>query len=85
MEVAIIVVAAILGLGAGAGGVFAYNKKNEKGGKNKADDLIRKAKREAQDIVTEARKEANAIDEKSKNEENERRKEWKKTRHIFQV
>ena len=79
MEVAIIVVAAILGLGAGAGGVFAYNKKNEKGGKNKADDLIRKAKREAQDIVTEARKEANAIDEKSKNEENERRKEWKKT------
>ncbi len=79
MEVAIIIVAAILGLGAGAGGVFAYNKKNEKGGKNKADDLIRKAKREAQDIVTEARKEANAIDEKSKSEESERRKEWKKT------
>ena len=52
MEVAIIVIAAILGLGAGAGGVFAYNKNNEKGGKNKADDLVRKAKNEASDIVS---------------------------------
>ncbi|MBQ3352603.1 ribonuclease Y [Candidatus Saccharibacteria bacterium] len=79
MEVAIIVIAAILGLGAGAGGVFAYNKKNEKGGKNKADDLVRKAKNEASDIVSKARKEAADIAEKSKNEESERRKEWKKT------
>ncbi|MBR2589247.1 ribonuclease Y [Candidatus Saccharibacteria bacterium] len=76
---AIAIVAAIIGIGAGAGGVFAYNKKNEKGGKNKADDLVRKAKREAQDIVMEARKEASEIDEKSKVEENERRKEWKRT------
>ena len=79
MEVAIIIVAAILGLGAGAGGVFAYNKKNEKGGKNKADDLVRKAKNEASDIVSKARKEAADIAEKSKNDESERRKEWKKT------
>lgn len=79
MEIAIAIVAAIIGIGAGAGGVFAYNKKNEKGGKNKADDLVRKAKREAQDIVMEARKEASEIDEKSKVEENERRKEWKRT------
>ena len=79
MEIAIIVIAAILGLGAGAGGVYAYNKKNEKGGKNKAEDLVRKAKNEAQDIVSNARKEAADIAEKSKNEENERRKEWKRT------
>ena len=79
MEIAIIVVAAILGLGAGAGGVFAYNKKNEKGNKNKADDLVRKAKNEASDIVSQARKEAADIAEKSKNEESERRKEWKRT------
>lgn len=79
MEVAMIIVAAILGLGAGAGGVFVYNKKNEKGGKNKADDLVRKAKNEASDIVSNARKEAADIAEKSKNEESERRKEWKKT------
>ena len=79
MEIAIIVIAALVGIGAGAGSVFAYNKKNEKGGKNKADDLVRKAKREAQDIVMEARKEASEIDEKSKSEESERRKEWKHT------
>ena len=79
MEIAIAVIAAIVGLGAGAGGVFAYNKKNEKGGKNKADDLIRKAKHEASDIVLNAKKEASDIAEKSKNEENDRRKEWKRT------
>ncbi|MBR3264093.1 ribonuclease Y [Candidatus Saccharibacteria bacterium] len=76
---AIIVVAAILGLSVGAGSVFAYNKKNERGGKNRADDLVRKAKNEAQDIVSSARKEAADIAEKSKNEENDRRKEWKRT------
>jgi ribonuclease Y len=79
MEIAIIVVAAILGLGAGAGSVYVYNKKNEKGGKTKAEDLVRKAKNEAQDIVSSARKEAADIAEKSKNEENEHRKEWKRT------
>ena len=79
MEIAIIVIAAILGIGAGAGSVYAYNKKNEKGGKTKAEDLVRKAKNEAQDIVSSARKEAADIAEKSKNEENEHRKEWKRT------
>ncbi len=79
MEIAIIVIAAILGLGAGAGSVYAYNKKNENGGKNRAEDLVRKAKNEAQDIVSSARKEAADIAEKSKNEENDRRKEWKRT------
>ena len=79
MDIAIIIIAAIAGIGAGAGSVFVYNKKNENGGKNKADDLVRKAKNEASDIVSKARKEAVDIAEKSKNEENERRKEWKKT------
>jgi len=50
MEIAIIVIAAVLGLGGGAGGVYAYNKKNEKGGKNKAEDLVRKAKNEMNDF-----------------------------------
>ena len=62
------IIAAIVGIGAGAGGVYAYNKKNEKGGKNKADDLIRKAKHEASDIVLEAKKQATATAEKSKEE-----------------
>ena len=74
-----IVIAAVLGIGVGAGGIYAYNKKNENGGKNRADDLVRKAKNEASDIVSQARKEAADIAEKSKNEESERRKEWKRT------
>ena len=79
MEIAIAVIAAIIGLGVGAGGVFAANKKNEKGAKNKADDLIRKAKNEASDIVLKAKNEAAETAEKSKQEESERRKEWKRT------
>lgn len=79
MNIVAIVVAAIAGLGLGAGGIFAYNKKKENGGKNKADDLIRKAKHEAGDIVLEAKKEASQITSKSQAEEAERRKEWKRT------
>lgn len=80
MEITIAaIIAAIVGIGAGAGGVYAYNKKKENGGKNKADDLIRKAKHEASDIVLEAKKQATATAEKSKEEEAERRKEWKRT------
>ena len=79
MEIVLPIIAAVLGLGLGAGGVFAYNKKNENGGKNKAEDLIRKAKHEASDIVLEAKKEAASVAEKSQAEESERRKEWKRT------
>lgn len=79
MDIVVPILAAIIGIGGGAGAVFVYNKKNENGGKNKADDLVRKAKNEASDIVSKARKEAADVAEKSKNEEDERRKEWKKT------
>jgi ribonuclease Y len=79
MEILIAVIAAIVGIGAGAGGVFAYNKKNENGGKNRADDLIRKAKHQASDIVLAAKKEATETSEKTKQEETERRREWKRT------
>ncbi len=79
MEIAIAVIAAILGVGVGAGSAFAVNKKNEKGAKNKADDLIRKAKHEASDIVLNAKNEAADTAEKSKQEEAERRREWKRT------
>ena len=79
MEIVIPIITAVVGLAAGAGGIFAYNKKNENGGKDKAEDLVRKAKREASDIVLNAKKEATEIAEKNQAEENERRKEWKKT------
>lgn len=79
MELTGIIIAAVFGIVAGAGGIFAYNKKKENGGKNRAEDLLRKAKHEASEIVLEAKKEASKINEKSQNEENERRKEWKRT------
>ena len=79
MEIVIPVIAAVVGLCAGAGGIFAYNKRKENGGKNKADDLVRKAKHEASEIVLNAKKEAAKITEKNQAEENERRKEWKRT------
>lgn len=62
-----------------AGGIFAYNKKNENGGKNKADDLVRKAKNEASDIVLKAKTDAADMAAKSQQEEAERRREWKNT------
>ncbi|MBR5939242.1 ribonuclease Y, partial [Candidatus Saccharibacteria bacterium] len=65
MEIVIPVIAAVVGIFAGAGGIFAYNKQKENGGKDKADDLIRKAKREASDIVLSAKKEASSITEKN--------------------
>ena len=79
MEITAIIIAAVLGIGVGSGAIFAYNKKNEKGNQEKADDLVRKAKREAQDIVMDAKKQAEEIADKSKAEEADRRKEWKKT------
>lgn len=79
MEILIPIITAIVGAAAGVGGIFAYNKNKENGGKNKADDLVRKAKHEASEIVLNAKKEAAALTEKNQNEENERRKEWKKT------
>ncbi len=79
MEIIIPIIAAIVGVGVGAGGIFAYNKSKENGGKSKAEDLVRKAKREAQDIVSAAKKEAADVADRNQAEENERRKEWKKT------
>ena len=73
-----VVIALMLGAGAGMGGFYAYNKHNEKGGKDKADELIRKAKHEASEIVLNAKKEAADTTSRAQREENERRKEWKK-------
>ncbi len=79
MEIVIPIIAAVAGLAVGAGGIFAYNKNKEKGGKNKADDLVRKAKNEASEIVLAAKKEAAKIAEKGQADENERRRELKRT------
>ena len=69
----------IAGIVCGSGFVLVYNKKNESGGKAKAEDLIRKAKNEATDIVLKAKKEAGSIADKSQQEEEARRKDWRQT------
>lgn len=79
MDVVIAIIALVVGAAAGAGGIFAYNKKNENGGKNKADDLIRKAKNEASDIVLKAKTDAADMAARTQQEEADRRREWKKT------
>lgn len=73
------IITAVVGILAGAGGIFAYNKRNENGGRNKAADLVRRAKQEASEIVLNAKNEAAKITEKNQAEENERRKEWRQT------
>ena len=79
MEIIIGIIAAVVGVGVGAGGVIGYNKSKEKGGKNRADDLVKKAKHEASDIVLAAKKEAMEISDRGKSDEAERRKDWKRT------
>ena len=80
MEIVIAAVAAlVVGAGAGVGITYAQNKRKEKGGQNKADELIRKAKHEASEIVLGAKKEATEIHDKTQKEETDRRREWKKT------
>jgi len=79
MEIGLLIAGLVLGAGAGVGGFYAINKNKEKGGKNRADELIRKAKHEASEIVLNAKKEASEISDKAQKEENEHRKEWKKT------
>ena len=69
----------IAGIVCGSGFVLVYNKKNESGGKAKAEDLICKAKNEAADIVLKAKKEAGSIADKSQQEEEARRKDWRQT------
>lgn len=73
------IVALAVGAGAGVGISYASNKRKENGGKNKADELIRKAKHEASEIVLAAKKEATEVHDNSQKEESTRRKEWRKT------
>ena len=73
------IAALVVGAGAGVGISYASNKRKENGGKNKAEELIRKAKHEASEIVLNAKKEATEIHDKTQKDESDRRKEWKKT------
>lgn len=66
------IIAAAIGLLAGAGGTVVYSRQQQANGKHKAEKEIASAKSKASDIVLKAKDEALAL-------ENDRRKEWKKT------
>ncbi len=67
-----IIIAAAVGMAAGAGGFVAYQRTRQINGKNQIERDLAAAKTKASDIVLKAKDEALKI-------ENERRKEWQKT------
>lgn len=73
------IVAAIIGVLAGVGGTFAYERQRAAGGKHRADQLVADAKTKASDIVLKAKDEALKLAEDAKKEESDRRKAWDKT------
>ena len=73
------IIAALIGVFAGVGGTFAYDKQRSAGGKHKADRAISDAKTKASDIVLKAKDEALQMLNDSKKEETERRRDWQKT------
>jgi len=73
------IVAAIIGLFAGAGGTVVYTRTKVAGGKHKADQLLADAKHKSSDIVLKAKDEALKLAEDAKKEETDRRRQWDKT------
>ncbi|OYX43729.1 ribonuclease Y [Candidatus Saccharibacteria bacterium 32-49-12] len=73
------IIAAIIGVLAGAGGAVTYTRAKVTGGKHRADQLIADAKTKASDIVLKAKDEAVRLADEAKREESDRRKQWDKT------
>ena len=67
-----VIIAAVVGAGAGAAGLVGYQRTRQINGKNQIERDLADAKTKASDIVLKAKDEALKI-------ENERRKEWQKT------
>lgn len=73
------IIAALIGVLAGVGGTYAYDRQRKSGSKHKAEQAIAEAKTKASDIVLKAKDEALKLAEDAKKEEVERRKTWQKT------
>ncbi|MCD8561585.1 ribonuclease Y [Candidatus Saccharibacteria bacterium] len=73
------IIAALIGVLAGVGGTYAYDRQRKSGSKHKAEQAIAEAKTKASDIVLKAKDEALKLAEDAKKEEAERRKTWQKT------
>jgi ribonuclease Y len=73
------IIAAVIGVLAGVGGTFAYDKRRKLEGRHKADRTISEAKAKASDILLKAKDETMQILDDAKKEETERRRNWDKT------
>ena len=73
------IIAAVIGIFAGAGGTIVYDRQKRAGGKHKADQTIADAKTKASDIVLKAKDEVLRLSDEAKKEETDRRKSWEKT------
>jgi ribonuclease Y len=73
------IIAAIIGLVAGAGGTVVYERRQRGAGKRKADQALADAKLKASDIVLKAKDEALKYVEDAKKEDGDRRKNLDKT------
>ena len=70
-----VILAAVIGLGAGAGGVFVVNQRQGASGAAKAEKLIAAAERKAKNIELEAKAKALKISEDAAKEEQKRRRD----------
>lgn len=70
-----VILAAVIGLGAGAGGVFVVNQRRGAAGAAKANELIASAKSKAKSIEIEAKDKALKITEEANRDEQKRRKD----------
>lgn len=73
------IIAAVVGLALGAGGMVAYERTVRANTKHKGDQTIAEAKTKASDIILEAKDKALAITDEAKKDEVTIRKEMKKT------
>lgn len=74
-----LILAIVIGLVAGAGGTYAYDKQIRTRDKKVADKELAEAKKDAADLVSSAKDEALKLVENAKKEASERRKEMQKT------
>ncbi len=73
------IIAAVIGVLAGVGGTFTYERTKKAKAKSGADQTIADAKTKASDIVLKAKDEALALANDAKKEETDRRRSWEKT------
>jgi ribonuclease Y len=72
-------IAALIGVFAGVGGTYAYDKRKTVGSKLKAEQSVAEAKTKANAVILKAQEDALRLVDEAKKEESDRRKSWDKT------